>query len=132
MTTTLQDPPVSVLLIEDDEHISHLLKFLFDREKFTVHQAHDGREAKQFIEQNEPPDLVLCDIMLPFFDGFTLVGIARAQPAWKTTPIIMLSAKTQEHDIVRALNAGANDYIVKPFQPAELLARVKRLTLRKP
>ena len=119
----------SILVIEDDEHISHLLKFMFEREKFTVQLARDGREAKLIIEQNKPPDTVLLDVMLPFFDGFTLVQMARAQPAWENTPIIMLTAKTQEKDIVRALQAGANDYIVKPFQPAELLARVKRLSL---
>ncbi len=118
----------SVLVVEDDEHISHLLKFMFQREKYLVHLARDGREAKQFIESNAPTDIVLLDVMLPFFDGFTLVALLREQPAWKTTPVIMLTAKTQEHDIVRALHAGANDYILKPFQPAELLARVKRLS----
>jgi DNA-binding response OmpR family regulator len=66
-------------------------------------------------------------VMLPFFDGFQLVRILRAQPGWETVPVIMLTAKTQESDIVRALDAGANDYIVKPFQPKELLARVRRL-----
>ena len=121
--------PASVLIVEDDEHISHLLKFMLQREKYTVHLARDGREAKQFIEHHAPPDLVLLDVMLPFFDGFTLVELARAQSAWKNTPIIMLTAKTQEKDIVRALQAGANDYIVKPFQPAEVLARVKRFSL---
>lgn len=114
--------------MEDDEHISHLLKFMLQREKYTVHLARDGREAKQFIENNAPPDLVLLDVMLPFFDGFALVALLRQQAAWKTTPVIMLTAKTQEQDIVRALHAGANDYILKPFQPAELLARVRRFS----
>lgn len=118
----------SALVVEDDEHISHLLKFMLQRENYVVHLARDGREAKQFIESNAPPDIVLLDVMLPFVDGFALVALLRTQPAWKTTPVIMLTAKTQEHDIVRALHAGANDYILKPFQPAELLARVKRLS----
>jgi DNA-binding response OmpR family regulator len=74
---------------------------------------------------------VLLDVMLPFLDGFALVALLRAQPAWKNVPVIMLTAKTQEKDIVRALDEGANDYIVKPFQPAELLARIKRLSSRK-
>ena len=119
----------SVLVAEDDEHISHLLRFMLERAHYTVHVAHDGREAKNFIENNAPTNLVLLDVMLPFFDGFALVAFVRAHPAWKATPIIMLTAKTQEQDIVRALQAGANDYILKPFQPAELLARVKRHTL---
>lgn len=129
--TLPQSPPRSVLVAEDDEHISHLLQFMLLREKYTVHVARDGREAKQFIEHNAPPDIVLLDVMLPFFDGFALVGILREQAAWKSTPVIMLTAKTQEQDIVRALNAGANDYITKPFQPVELLARIKRLSGRK-
>lgn len=130
--TTPDNSPASALVVEDDEHISHLLKFMLEREKYTVHLARDGRQARQFIEQNDPPDIVLLDVMLPFFDGFSLIAILREQPAWKSTPVIMLTAKTQEQDIVRALHAGANDYIVKPFQPAELLARVKRLSLRQP
>lgn len=121
-----QKSPSSALVVEDDEHISYLLQFMLNRNGFMVHVARDGREAKEYIENNSPPDVVLLDVMLPFFDGFALVAILRAQPAWKTTPIIMLTAKTQERDIIRALDAGANDYIVKPFQPAELLARVKR------
>lgn len=124
-----QKSPGSALVVEDDEHISHLLQFMLKREGYVVHAARDGREAKEFIENNPPPEIVLLDVMLPFFDGFTLVGILRSQPGWKTTPVIMLTAKTQERDIVRALDAGANDYILKPFQPAELLARVKRFAV---
>lgn len=103
---------------------------MFKREDYTVHVARDGREARDFIQNNPPPNIVLLDVMLPFVDGFTLVSVVREQPAWKITPVIMLTAKSQEHDIVRALDAGANDYILKPFQPAELLARVKRLSPR--
>ena len=126
------DHAPSVLVAEDDEHISQLLGFMFKRQNYQVHLAHDGRQAKLFIEQNDPPDIVLLDVMMPFFDGFALVALLRAQPAWKLTPVIMLTAKTQEQDIVRALQAGANDYILKPFQPAELLARVKRFLPQAP
>jgi DNA-binding response OmpR family regulator len=128
--TTLPNTARSVLVVEDDDHISHLLQFMFKREDYTVHVARDGREARDFIQNNPPPNIVLLDVMLPFVDGFTLVSVVREQPAWKITPVIMLTAKSQEHDIVRALDAGANDYILKPFQPAELLARVKRLSPR--
>lgn len=129
--TSPDRPTVSALVVEDDEHIAQLLKFILERERFVVHLARDGREAKAFIEQNPPPAIVLLDVMLPFFDGFALVTILRAQPAWKTVPVIMLTAKTQEKDIVRALDKGASDYIVKPFQPAELLARIKRFSSRR-
>ena len=122
-------PSASVLVAEDDEHIAYLLNFMLTREKYTVHLAANGKEAKQFIENNPPPSIVLLDVMLPFFDGFALLGILREQAGWKATPVIMLTAKTQEQDIVRAISAGANDYVVKPFQPADLLARIKRLSL---
>ena len=118
----------SVLVVEDDDHIAHLLKFMLERGQYRVHQARDGRAAKHFIETESAPSIVLLDVMLPYIDGFELVRLLRAQPGWQKVPVIMLTAKTQEQDIVRALDAGANDYIVKPFQPNELLARLRRLT----
>lgn len=118
----------SVLVVEDDDHIAHLLKFMLERGQYRVHQVRDGRAAKAFIETEKVPNVVLLDVMLPYFDGFELVRLLRAQPGWQQVPVIMLTAKTQEQDIVRALDAGANDYIVKPFQPNELLARLRRLT----
>ncbi|MNL83724.1 Phosphate regulon transcriptional regulatory protein PhoB [compost metagenome] len=64
--------------------------------------------------------------MLPYADGFQLVSQIRAKPNWESVPIVMLTAKSQEKDIVRALDAGANDYVLKPFQPQELMARLRR------
>jgi DNA-binding response OmpR family regulator len=75
---------------------------------------------------NPAPDLVLLDVMLPYVDGFEIVGLIRAQPEWRDTPVIMLTAKNTERDTVRALDAGANDFVIKPFQPQELLARLRR------
>ena len=115
------------LVIEDDEHIGQLLQFMLERENYRVHLARDGRAGKEYIESQPAPAIALLDVMLPFLDGFQLVALVRAQAGWETVPVIMLTAKTQERDIVRALDAGANDYIVKPFQPQDLLARVRRL-----
>ncbi|MFW2354947.1 response regulator transcription factor [Hydrogenophaga sp.] len=120
------------LVVEDDEHIAHLLRFMLEREKYTVHLARDGREGQAFIQSQPVPTIVLFDVMLPFVDGFELVRLARAQPGWETVPVVMLTAKTQERDIVRALDAGATDYILKPFQPNELLARLRRFTRPRP
>lgn len=117
----------SILIVEDDEHIAYILEFLLTREGFVVQHAADGREALRIIESSQPPVLVLLDLMLPYHDGFALIGSLRRQPGWEAVPIIMLTAKSQEQDIVRALEAGASDYILKPFQPHELLARVRRL-----
>lgn len=122
-----QDPIPSVLVVEDDEHIAHLLKFMLERQNYQVGVAADGRAAQQFIENcTAVPDLILLDVMLPYVDGFELVRIARGREGWQWVPIIMLTAKSMEQDVVRALDAGANDYIVKPFQPNELLARLRR------
>ena len=122
-----REPIASVLVVEDDEHIAQLLKFILERQDYAVTIAADGRVARLLIESTAiPPDLILLDVMLPYVDGFELVRIIRAQPNWKATPIVMLSGKTMEQDIVRALDAGVNDYMVKPFQPDELLARVRR------
>ncbi len=115
------------LVVEDDDQISYLLRFILEREGYTVEIARDGRHAQRLIGELEPPALVTLGVMLPYVDGFQLLGLMREKPAWKNVPILMLTAKSQEKDIVRALDAGANDYIVKPFKPDELRARIKRL-----
>lgn len=117
----------SLVVIEDDTHIAEVLRFMLERQGYAVSLAGDGRAAQRLIEDiATPPDLVLLDVMLPHVDGFELVRVIRARSGWEKTPVIMLTAKNMEQDIVRALDAGANDYIVKPFQPNELLARVRR------
>jgi DNA-binding response OmpR family regulator len=122
----------SILVVEDDEHIGQLLRFMLERQGYAVHLATDGRAASSYIDSSPAaPDLVLFDVMLPYIDGFELVALARARAGWESVPIVMLTAKTLERDIVRALDAGANDYIVKPFQPNELLARLRRFLKNK-
>jgi two-component system, OmpR family, alkaline phosphatase synthesis response regulator PhoP len=121
------DSPACVLVIEDDEHISGLLTFLLERQGYSVKACRDGREARTVIETGEMvPALILLDVMLPYFDGFELVRVIRARADWDAVPIVMLTAKSTESDIVRALDEGANDYVIKPFQPNELLARLRR------
>lgn len=117
----------SILVVEDDEHIGQVLKFLLERQGYRVSLFNEGLAARDGIEAAaETPRLILLDVMLPYIDGFELVKIIRARDGWDTVPIVMLTAKTMEQDIVRALDAGANDYVVKPFQPNELLARIRR------
>lgn len=116
----------TIFIVEDDDQIAYLLDFMLSREGYQVVAAIHGAEAQQMILDIEPPALVLLDVMLPFVDGYELMQLIRQHPAWQQVPVIMLSAKSQEQDIVHALEFGANDYIVKPFQPLELLARVKR------
>lgn len=119
--------PLSALIVEDDDQIAYLLQFILQREGFTVHLARDGKQAQQLIETLPPPAVVTLDVMLPYADGFHLLNLMRAKPEWKSLPVLMLTSKSQEKDVVRALEAGASDYMVKPFKPEELRARIKRL-----
>jgi DNA-binding response OmpR family regulator len=117
---------LTVLVVEDDVHIAHVLTFMLERQGYQVTHVADGRAAIGHVTSNPAPDLVLLDVMLPYVDGFEIVGQIRAQESWKDTPVIMLTAKNTERDTVRALDAGADDFIIKPFQPQELLARLRR------
>ncbi|MDT3711635.1 response regulator [Pseudomonas sp. JL972] len=120
-----------ILMVEDEEDISFLVRFMLERHGFSVEHAANGREALDLIAGSPPPDLTLMDIMLPYHDGLELIERLRAQPGWERVPVLMLTAKAREVDIVRALELGADDYVTKPFQPEELLARIRRL-LRRP
>ncbi|MDR6990266.1 response regulator [Luteimonas sp. 3794] len=118
-----------VLVVEDEEDIAYILRFMFEREGFVVDHAADGRAALARLEQ-DPPHGVVLDIMLPYHDGIEIVERLRAVPAWRTVPVLMLTAKAREVDIVRALDLGADDYVTKPFQPDEVVARMRRLLRR--
>lgn len=120
----------TVMVVEDDNIVSTMLKHLLERRGYRIDIASDGRGAEEMIESKIPPALVILDVMLPFVDGFELLRRIREHESWERVPVIMLTAKTREEDIVRALESGADDYIVKPFQPQELVARVKRFVRR--
>jgi two-component system alkaline phosphatase synthesis response regulator PhoP len=116
-----------VLVVEDDEYIGRILSFLLKRQGYDVELLRDGLAARQLIDSDRPlPVLVLLDVMLPYVNGFDLMATLRAKVAWKSVPVVMLTGGAMERDVVRAFDAGADDYVIKPFQPAELLARVRR------
>lgn len=117
----------TALVVEDDGQIAHILRFILEREGFGVQHAADGRMAEQLIDSLEPPAIVTLDVMLPHSDGYALLARIRARAGWEKVPVVLLTARSQERDIVRALDAGANDYLVKPFKPDELRARIRRL-----
>jgi len=123
--------PQRLLIVEDDVHMAYLLGYLAERERFTVESIADGRKAAERIHAGPAVDLVLLDVMLPYTDGFELLARMRGNPVWKDVPVIILTSKTREHDAVRALSLGADDYLTKPFSPAELVARIRR-RLRQP
>ncbi len=116
-----------ILLVEDDALTVALLEHLLRRHGHRVTVARDGQEAQEMIQNSGVvPDLVLLDLMLPYIDGYELLQLMRAQPAWQRTPVVVLSAKSQEEDVVRSFELGATDYVTKPFRAQELLARVHR------
>ena len=116
-----------LLVVEDDTHTLHLLDFLFSRAGYKVLAAVDGRAAREIIRNKEPVDLVVLDLMLPYVSGYEILADARQHPAWEHVPIMVLSGRALEEDVIKALELGANDYVTKPFRPREVLARVDRL-----
>lgn len=115
------------LVIEDDEHIAYMLRFMLERAGYDVILAGDGRDAQAVIENISPVDVVLLDLMLPYVSGYQLLAEIRDNHDWLYVPVVVLSGKVLEDDIVRALDLGANDYVTKPFRPEELLARLRRV-----
>ena len=119
----------SVLVIEDETALLTLLRYNLEKEGFVVNLAHDGEEALLQLKESKP-DAVLLDWMLPRVSGIEVCRQIRRTPAWKDLPIIMLTARGEEGDRVRGLESGADDYVVKPFSPNELVARLKAVIRR--
>lgn len=117
----------SVLIVEDDDQIAYLLEYLFARQGFEVTVAVDGKQGLDLISQQERPDLVIMDVNLPYFNGYELVKEIRSNHEWDNTKILMLTSMHQEKDIVHGLKVGADEFISKPFQPNELIARVQKI-----
>lgn len=116
-----------ILVVEDNEDLAQLLSYILQREGYEVTQLSDGKGVAEYVEDGAPPEAVLLDVMLPYANGFELLEKIRGSASWSRVPVLVLSGKTHEEVIVRALDSGANDYLSKPFQPQELLARLRRL-----
>ena len=128
-------PPLSntepILIIEDDRNTAALIATYLEKEGFATHQVHDGAEALSVARQ-QAPGFVILDVMLPQVDGWE---ICRELRKFSDVPILMLTAREEEIDRVLGLSLGADDYVVKPFSPRELVERVKailRRTARRP
>ena len=119
-------PAPTVLVVEDDPVILRLLEVNFELEGFTVLLAHDGAEGIAAAREHKP-DMIISDIMMPHTSGLELVQTLKADPETKGIPIILLSAKAQTSDLKTGLDAGADDYVTKPFEPLDLVDRVNRL-----
>ncbi|MEY2421452.1 MAG: hypothetical protein QOI95_1519 [Acidimicrobiaceae bacterium] len=116
----------TVLVVDDDPVILKLLEVNFEMEGFTVLVARDGEEGIE-VARTDQPDLIVSDIMMPRVSGLELVTALKGDPATSEIPIILLSAKAQNADVRSGLDAGADDYVTKPFEPLDLVDRVNRL-----
>ena len=117
---------VSVLIVEDERNIAELLQLYLEKEGYAVTVANDGGQGLQKFRSIQP-DLVLLDVMMPVMDGWTVCRTIRAE---SQTPIIMLTAKGETDDKVTGLKTGADDYITKPFEMREVLARIEAVLRR--
>ena len=113
-----------LLLIDDDPNLILLVKDYLEFRGYNVDTAENGREALEVLD-NLVPDMIICDVMMPEMDGYTLVKHIRKEPVTNRIPVLFLSAKGQSQDRVKGLNEGADVYMSKPFEPEELVAQVE-------
>ena len=112
-----------ILICEDDEILIKAIEYKFSREKFETVVASDGKQAFSIVEEQDF-DLIITDLMMPYFNGLEIVNFIRNK---LKTPIIVLTTIKYEKTVLKAFDLGANDYVVKPFSPSELIVRVKHL-----
>lgn len=119
--------PISILLIEDDAFTASLVQFMLERQQMQVTCVADGRKALQLLAETPSFDAVLLDWLMPQVSGMEVLVKFKQSPAWAAIPVVMLSAVDDGQEIARAFKAGASDYLTKPFDPQEMLARLTRL-----
>ena len=119
----------TILVVDDDANIVRLVRSYLEQAGYAVQTASDGKTALQAV-RTVRPDLVVLDLMLPEMDGLTVTRTLRADPALAATPILMLTARVEDVDRILGLEMGADDYVTKPFNPREVLARVKAILRR--
>lgn len=124
----MQDSSPEVLIVDDEGSVVEVVTLYLERDGFRVRQAYDGKAALDALSDAKPALMVL-DLMLPGVDGLEIMRRLRSEPG-KTVPVIMLTARSQETDRIYGLELGADDYVTKPFSPAELVARVKAVLRR--
>ncbi len=118
--------PKRILAVDDEKRIVRLVQLNLERAGYEVVTAFDGREAVDKVKEAHP-DLIVCDVMMPYMDGFEVLRTIRADPETRDIPFIMLTARAQDTDIFEGWTAGVDAYLTKPFNPMELLAFVNRI-----
>lgn len=122
------NPPL-ILVVDDDKEIVRLLRAYLEQGGYAVQTAHDGQTALHILKR-EQPDLVVLDLMLPDRDGWDITRLVRADSTTAGIPIIMLTARVEDTDKIVGLEIGADDYVTKPFNPREVVARVRSVLRR--
>lgn len=122
--------PARVLVADDEDDVRDLVVYRLSRSGYDVVEALDGEEAFRLATE-QTPDLIVLDVMMPRIDGYELTRRLRAEPATSRVPVILLTARTQENDVSQGFEAGADDYLKKPFNPDELVARVRAVLGRR-
>jgi two-component system phosphate regulon response regulator PhoB len=120
----------NILVVDDEKDILELVQYNLEKDGFRVHCVASGEEALKSVHKN-PPDLMVLDLMLPGVDGLEVCKTLKKDASLKKVPILMLTAKGEEADIVTGLELGADDYVTKPFSPKVLLARINAVLRRK-
>lgn len=116
----------TALLIEDNADVAYLLQHMLQRDGFAVQTIGNGRDAQKYLAESKATDVVILDLMLPYVDGYELLAQIRESATWHDVPVLVLSGKVSERDIVRAIELGADDFVTKPYKPLELSARIRR------
>lgn len=116
----------NILVAEDEPQTAQLIEFKLKQQGYAVTIVSNGEQALKMLSAN-PPSLLILDGMMPVMDGFEVLRRVREDQKTRAIPVIMLTAKSREKDVVTGLELGASDYIVKPFSPAELVARIKKV-----
>lgn len=118
-----------ILVVEDDRDISELITYSLEREGYEIACLYDGSQVLDFVLKRKP-ELIILDLMLPEVDGIEICRALKSDAATKSIPVIMLTAKSEEADVIVGLQMGADDYIPKPFSPKVLAARIKAIIRR--
>ena len=126
----MSDEPRTVLVADDDEDILQLVSFRLERAGYHVITASDGQQAFDAAREHKP-DLAVLDVMMPGMNGYEVTRALRADQATAQIPVILLTARVQEADVSRGFEAGADDYLRKPFSPQELRSRVQAIIARR-
>jgi len=122
-------PKKTILIVDDEEDLLELMSFNLSKEGYRVLTAQDGEQCLNMVKKSLP-DLIVLDLMLPGIDGLEVARTLKRNPQTEHIPIVMLTAKSEEADIVTGLELGADDYVTKPFSPRVLLARIRSVLRR--